>query len=136
MSKTFINPPELFDSQQYGFSQGVSGKSGRWVVLSGQVAWDANLHLPDDRTLCGQADASFANMARVMRAAGGTLADVVSIRLYIVADQMPHTDCLSELLLRYFPADGLPATTWIGVTCLTQPELLIEMEAFAVIADA
>ena len=38
MPKEIINPPELFDSLQYGFSQIVTSSGGKTVYLSGQVA--------------------------------------------------------------------------------------------------
>jgi enamine deaminase RidA (YjgF/YER057c/UK114 family) len=40
MPKEYINPPQLFPSLQYGFSQIVSAIGGKTVYISGQVAWD------------------------------------------------------------------------------------------------
>jgi hypothetical protein len=55
MSKTYINPPELFPSQQYGFSQVISTRGTTTVYMSGQVAWNARQtpgkRLPFLRTL-------------------------------------------------------------------------------------
>jgi len=42
MPKEQINPPELFPSLQYGFSQIVTTTGGKTIYLSGQVAWDEN----------------------------------------------------------------------------------------------
>ena len=133
--REYINPASLFDSQQYGFSQAVSGRSGRWVVLSGQVGWDASMHVPADNSLCGQARLAMDNIRLAMQAAGGDVGDVISLRLYIVADYMPESDCLSDVLLQCFAAGALPATTWVGVPCLSHPDMKIEIEAMAVISD-
>ncbi len=50
MPKTYLNPSELFPSQQYGFSHIVVLRGGATVYISGQVGWDAkesaSRHLP------------------------------------------------------------------------------------------
>ena len=40
MPKEHHNPPDLFPSRQYGFSQIVTAQGGKLVFMSGQVAWD------------------------------------------------------------------------------------------------
>ena len=46
MQKTAINPPSVFNSLQYGFSQALEVRGGRRLLLSGQVGVDA-----DERTV-------------------------------------------------------------------------------------
>jgi enamine deaminase RidA (YjgF/YER057c/UK114 family) len=73
------------------------------------------------------------NIRTALEAAGGTLADVVSVRIYVVnykpADAGPVGDAFRE----FFPGDGPPASTLIGVTSLAVEDFLIEIEAIAVI---
>jgi len=38
VSKTYLNPEDLFASQQYGFSQMVAAEGRKTIYLSGQVA--------------------------------------------------------------------------------------------------
>ncbi|MBK8429038.1 MAG: hypothetical protein IPL27_25165 [Lewinellaceae bacterium] len=45
MDKQCINPKELFPSVQYGFSQIVVSNPGKMIFISGQVAWDENMHI-------------------------------------------------------------------------------------------
>src|SRR5690606_14797392 len=40
MPRTAINPPDLFASEPYGFSQVVVAEGRRTVYCSGQVSWD------------------------------------------------------------------------------------------------
>jgi len=51
MNKKCINPQELFNSTQYGFSQIVVCDPGKIVFISGQVAWDENLNIVGENDL-------------------------------------------------------------------------------------
>jgi 2-iminobutanoate/2-iminopropanoate deaminase len=64
-----------------------------------------------------------------------TLADVVSLRIYLVGEHIHKGAPVSAALREFFPADNLPTSTWIGVTALANPYFLIEVEAVAVIEE-
>lgn len=135
MPKEVINPPELFPSLQYGFSQIVTTTGGKTVHLSGQVAWDANQQIVGPSDLGTQTRATLKNIETAVKIAGGSITDVVSMRIYIVAAVLDETHHISEVLRDYFPPEGAPATTWIGVQALANKEFLIEIEAIAVIEE-
>jgi 2-iminobutanoate/2-iminopropanoate deaminase len=128
-----LNPPELFDSLQYGFSQGLvlDAGRGRRVLLSGQVGVDAN-ERPAEGGIGPQTDAALANIATLMKAAGGSLADVIMLRLYIAERARDEQQPIAEALRRHFPTNP-PPSSWIIVKGLSEPEWLIEIEAEAVI---
>ena len=132
MAHTRINPPALFDSTRYGFSQVVVATGRRTVYCSGQVAWDADEDI-GRADMGAQARRALANVERAVAAAGGGLADVVSLRLYIVRQGEGDTRAIREALLAAFPADAQPATTWIAVAGLANPDFAIEIEAIAVL---
>ena len=131
--KEYINPPGLFPSLQYGFSQIVAARDGKTVYLSGQVAWDDKEQLVGPGDLRAQTRQTLENIRTAMQAAGGKLTDVVSMRIYIVEDVLHESRHVGEALREYFPADSAPATTWIGVRALANEEFLIEIEAIGVI---
>ena len=133
MPKEHLNPPTLFASLPYGFSQAVATTGGRMVYLSGQTAWDANQQIVGGADLGAQTRQALRNVQLGLAAAGGTLADVVSLRLYVVNPQPGDTGPVGEALREVFPADKPPASTWLGVVALARPEFLIEIEAIAVI---
>lgn len=133
MSKTYINPDDLFPSQQFGFSQIVTSGGGKLVFMSGQVAWDENQQIVGAGDLRAQTWQALRNVERGMQHAGGTLGDIVSMRIYIVADQLGDTSPVKDGLLAFFPADALPSTTWLGVPGLANEGFLIEIEPIAVI---
>lgn len=131
--KKHINPPELFPSLQYGFSQIVVAHGGRTIYLSGQVAWDAQQQIVGPGDLRAQTRQTLNNIETAMQAAGGKLTDVVSMRIYIVDAALVESHHMSEALRDYFPEESAPATTWIGVHALANEDFLVEIEAIGVI---
>jgi len=132
MSKKHLNPRQLFDSRQYGFSQIVTAPPGTLVFISGQVAWDESGQIVGPGDLGIQTRKALENVATAMESAGGTLADVVSMRIYIIAGVLDDSSAIREALLSFFPDDP-PATTWIAVPALANEDFLIEIEPIAVI---
>lgn len=132
MTKEAVNPGSVFRSLEHGFSQAVAASGTRTLYLSGQVAWDAERRLAGD-DLETQALQAFANVRAVVEAAGGTLADVVSLRIYIVDYHTQKAPAVSRALRHFFTGDLKPASTWIGVAALADPGFLIEVEATAVL---
>ncbi|HYL84336.1 MAG TPA: RidA family protein [Candidatus Angelobacter sp.] len=133
MPKEYFNPRELFPSQQYGFSQVIATDGKRTVYLSGQVAWNAQQEMEHPLDLGAQARRALENLETGVKAAGGTRADVVSMRIYVVGEHIHNTVPVREALLEFFPRDQLPTSTWIGVSALANKDFLIEIEAIAVL---
>ena len=132
MPKAFINPESVFRSLEYGFSQAVLATGPKTLYLSGQTAWDTDERIVGDRDLGAQARQAFMNIRRVVEAAGGTLDDVVSLRIYVVDYRPEHAAVVGSVLRECFPGPTKPASTWLGVSSLARPEFLIEVEAVAV----
>jgi enamine deaminase RidA (YjgF/YER057c/UK114 family) len=133
MPKTYINPENLFPSEQYGFSQGVVAQGRRTVYLSGQVAWNGQREIGDLRDMGTQTWRALENVETALQAAGGTRVDIVSLRIYIVGEHIHNALPVREALLRFFPENQRPASTWIGVSALASPDFLVEIEAVAVL---
>jgi 2-iminobutanoate/2-iminopropanoate deaminase len=133
MSKTYLNPQALFPSQRYGFSQGVATQGKTTVYVSGQVGWNAIQQITDPADLGVQTRQALENIEVAVAAAGGSRTDIVSLRLYIVGDQIHNAVSVREALLGFFPAENLPTSTWIGVSALASKDFLIEIEAVAVL---
>lgn len=136
MPKEHLNPPTLFSSLPVGFSQAVVTQGGKTVYLSGQTAWDANKQIVGGNDLGAQTRQALRNVQLGVAAAGGTLADVVSLRIYLVNPQPGDTGTVGEALREFFPTDKPPASTWLGVASLAVPEFLIEIEAIALLEGA
>lgn len=133
MERREINPETVFDSRRYGFSQAVAVQGGRHVFVSGQVGLGVD-EKPAGTDLTSQTDAALENLGLVLEAAGGTLADVVSLRIYVVAGAADDLAPIGRGLRRWFDPGRPPASTWLVVSGLAEPELLVEIEAHAVVS--
>jgi len=68
-----------------------------------------------------------------MEAAGGTLRDIVALRIYVVDYQAESGTAVGTAVREFFSKGNPSTSTWIGVSALADPEFLIEIEATAVL---
>ena len=133
MPKEYINPNNLFPSLPHGFSQVVVASGKRMVFISGQTAWDERKNIVGRDSVLEQARQAFLNLEKAMEAAGGSLKDVVALRIYVVDYQAESGTAVGTALRECFFSENPPTSTWIGVAALADPEFLIEIEATAVL---
>jgi enamine deaminase RidA (YjgF/YER057c/UK114 family) len=132
MPKEYVNPDSLFQSVPHGFSQVVIASGKKLVFISGQTAWDTQKNIVGGDSILEQARQAFRNLEKAMEASGGTLRDVVALRIYVVNYEAESGTAVGIALRKFF-AGNPPASTWIGVSALAVPEFLIEIEATAVL---
>jgi 2-iminobutanoate/2-iminopropanoate deaminase len=133
MNKKCINPKELFNSTQYGFSQIVVSDPGKIVFISGQVAWDENLNIIGGNDLKLQTQKAIDNLKAAIESAGGSLENIVMLRIYKVDYEKEDGPVINEILKKYFGTSTPPASTWVSVKGLANEEFMVEIEAQAVI---
>ena len=131
MPKQHVNPASLFPSVQHGFSQVVVASGGKTVFISGQTAWDMDKRIVG-RNFGEQAEQALRNVKAAVEAAGGSLADIVALRIYVVHHGQQNLEAVGRALRDTF-ATNPPTSTWIGVASLAVPDFLIEIEATAVL---
>lgn len=115
-----------------GYSHVVLG-TGRFVAVSGQCALDEDGAVVGAGDAAAQARQVFENLRRCLAAAGATFDDVVKLT-YFVTD-VAHLPAVREARDAVIPADRLPASSAVQVAALFRPELLLEIEAFAVLPE-
>ena len=133
MPKEHVNPKTLFPSLPHGFSQIVVASGRKTAFISGQTAWDAQKRIVGGVSLLEQARQALRNVQAATEAVGGSLGDIVTLRIYIVNYQPESAEGVGSALREFFPQGNLPASTWIGVSALAVPGFLIEIEATAVL---
>jgi enamine deaminase RidA (YjgF/YER057c/UK114 family) len=132
--KIHLNPDGVNKPKTY--SQVVQVRGGRWVVTSGIVADDAQGTIVGKGDLQAQTRQCFENLKIVLAAAGASFADVVKMNYYVVNYQPEQVALIREIRSAYLPAENPPASTLVGVQALFHPDVLIEMEAVAVVKKA
>jgi enamine deaminase RidA (YjgF/YER057c/UK114 family) len=132
MNRTHLEPNERQKSRAY--SPAVITEGGRIVWLAGQTAVQDS----DGRDIAGNFEAQtrrvFALLDETLRRAGGTLADLVTMTVFIKEPR--HGDRFVEIRRELFPDGKFPASALITVTNFARPGMEIEIQAVAVIAEA
>ena len=133
-SKEFLNPKTLIPPGGAGYSHIAKVNKGTTVYLSGQVSSDATGKLIGEGDFEAQVEQVFHNLKLAVEAAGGTMADIVKLNYYVVAELDPATvPKLRPIRDRYINLENPPASTFLVVTRLMRPGWLIEIEAVAAI---
>ena len=131
MAREFINPPDLAPPPSNIYNHVV--KVGTTVYISGQVSRDMNgrtSHVGDPEA---QIREVWANLEIAVKAAGGSLKDIVKTTTYVVGPE--NLGKIRAARLSLLPPDGRPTSTTLLVAGLADPDLLVEVEAIAVLGD-
>ncbi|MEW1640741.1 RidA family protein [Streptomyces sp. NPDC091219] len=107
--------------------------TGRFVAISGQLALDEDGVLVGEDDAAAQAGQVFENLRRCLAAAGAGFDDVVKLTYYVT--DMAHMPAIRAARAAHIPDDRLPAASAVRVAGLVRPEFLMEIEAFAVVAE-
>jgi 2-iminobutanoate/2-iminopropanoate deaminase len=106
---------------------------GDLLVISGQAALDGQGQIVGVEDFDKQARQAFENLDRVLRAGGSSLPNVVKVTIFLT--DMSNFDKVVDLRGKWFTAP-YPADTIVEVSALFAPEVMIEIEAIAVIDTA
>jgi enamine deaminase RidA (YjgF/YER057c/UK114 family) len=130
MAVELINPEGLYEPGTY--THVAIGRGSRIVYISGQVGFDAEGNLVGDGDHFAQAEQAFRNVAIAVEAAGGSVADIVKLTIFVVGHRPELVEPLRTARMAVF-GDHKPASTFLGVEKLIYPTLLIEVEAVTVL---
>jgi|SRR5579864_1753031 len=112
-----------------GYSR--AARSGEWVAVSGTTASDENSKVVGVGDPYTQAKYILAKIERALTEVGGSLNDVIRTRIYVVRTEdweavaRAHGEIFSTIR---------PANTLIVVKALVEPEMLVEIEADAILS--
>jgi 2-iminobutanoate/2-iminopropanoate deaminase len=106
---------------------------GALLFISGKVATDAAGRVVG-RTMKEQTRQVLENIRAVLEHEGGTMNDIVRVRVYVTQLDPRSLRDIHEVRAGYFKEGRYPASTLVGVTQLVREGALIEIDADAVIA--
>jgi len=125
----FLNPEGLFKPST--FSQIAVTKGDKVVYISGQTARDPTSKIVAVGDVKGQAEKVFANLRMAIESVGGSMDDIAKITTFVVNLQPDDRVWIGEMVKKHFPKP--PAHALVGISALAAPELLIEIEAIAIL---
>ncbi len=120
---------DLATADRLAYAYGV--RTDRLVWIAGQVARDGQGRLVGAGDAEAQAVQCFENVKAVVEAAGGTMADLVRVNMYVT--ERPFREAVNTVRARYFTPPRLPVGTLLIVAGLALPEYLVEVDAVAVL---
>ena len=135
MPVELINPEGLPKIDAYVQVSVATGS--RTVYVSGQVARTGEGEPVGAGDLAGQVEQAYVNVHTALSAAGASFDDVVKVTVYVVDWTMDKMGALMEGAGRVATRLGsfpIRPMTLIGVSALTEPDLMVEVEAVAVLA--
>ena len=129
-------PREYFKGtwqEDRSFSPAVATRGGRTVWLAGVGMWRDG----EGNSLAGdfeaQVHASFAGIGENLARAGGKLQDIVTMTVFTL-DVRYGEKIIPEIRRQYFP-DAFPAAALITVSGFARPDMMIEIQAIAVVGE-
>lgn len=132
MPITLLDAPGLPKPETHHHVSVATGS--RQVNVAGQVATDANGAMVGKGDLAAQIDQAFRNVALALKAGGATFADVARLRIYIAGWSPAMLPAFGDGLSRVADLGiGQPPTSLIGVSILFDPDILVEIEATAIL---
>ena len=123
------------------FVPAVAAQGGRtiWLAGCGPISiYHKHLHDPIEEAEClaggfrTQCDKTFANVKKVLEAAGGDLTNVVKLTIYVTNGFRDQNE-LNEITWEQFGRENMPLRTLVGISSLSHADMLIELDAVAVV---
>ncbi|WP_158604384.1 RidA family protein [Nocardioides mangrovicus] len=134
MSGELSHPDGLLKQSDY--APLAIGSGSRLLLLAGQTATSPEGDLEAD-DLSGQVYASLKYIVIGVRGGGGDVGDIARLTCYIPGWRLEMWDDVVEGVRRAQESGGLakpmPPITIVGVQALFRPEILVEIEAVAIV---
>ncbi len=107
-------------------------KVGDTIYTAGMAPCDADGNVVGPGDVAAQSRAVFANLRAVLAEGGATMDDVVKILVFLV--DVKDFPAFSAARAEAF-AGKVPASSVVGTPALAHPDLLVEVEAIAVVGS-
>ena len=129
MERTYLAPDGLAPPPE-PYAHAI--RCGDTLYIAGQVAFDEQNQIVGVGDPRLQAEQVWRNIELAVEAAGGTIANVVKITIFL--KDIRHAAAEISIRERLFKPGRFPVCTQVQVANLGLPELLMEVDAVAVLA--
>ena len=117
--------------RQRAYSPAVKVSGGTTIYLAGHTGYQDDLGETYPGNFDGQVRVAFERLRQTLEKAGGKLADIVTMTVFIT--DMANGTRFTQLRKDFFSDDRFPASALIGIKELARPEMMIEIQAIAVV---
>jgi 2-iminobutanoate/2-iminopropanoate deaminase len=128
---TLVNPEAVATPKGYSHVAVIDLGTSRMLILSGQVGLDKAGKLAGIGDVAAQIEQTFANIKAIVESQGGTMGDVVKLSYYLL--DVANIQTLRTIRDKYINVNHPPASTLVQVSKLFRDDVLVEIEATAVI---
>src|SRR5512139_3609153 len=125
----FVNPPAL--PRPFGYSHVAEVSGGKTIYLSGHIAMDKSGNLIGYGDLRAQTQQVFTNLKAALDAVGADFSAVVKLTYFLL--DISQIQIVREVRDQFVNVQQPPASSAVEVRRLFRDDLLIEIEAIAVI---
>ena len=126
VSKRYHAPSDARSTTQRAYSKAVITEGGKTIWLAGQTAQEPNAEFE------AQVREIFDRLADTIKACGGSgLHDMVTMTVFL--KDARYGDRFVQLRREIFDDRDFPASALITVTGFARPEILVEIQAVAVV---
>ena len=129
----FKNPVAVAEPNGYSHAAVNDLGTYRMVILSGQVPLDKNGKLVGGGRLTKTTEQVFLNIKNILADLGGTMDDLVKTGVFMT--DVSQVQTFREVRSRFITSVTPPANTLLHVSSLFTREVLIEIEATAIIPN-
>jgi enamine deaminase RidA (YjgF/YER057c/UK114 family) len=126
MERTYLEPAGIAPPPE-PYSHAI--RCGETLYIAGQVAFDEDNNVVGTGDARAQAERVWHNIRLACEAAGGTLADVVKITIFL--KDIRHAPAEISVREKLFDPGRYPVCTLVQVANLGLDELLMEVDAMA-----
>ena len=117
--------------RERAYSPAVKITGGTTIYLAGHTGYQDERGETYPDNFDGQVRVAFERMHKTLEAAGGKLDDIVTMTVFIT--NMANGTRFTQLRKEFFQEGRYPASALIGIKELARPEMLVEIQAVAVV---
>ena len=113
------------------YSPAVKITGGTTIYMAGHTGYQDEKGETYQGDFDGQVRVAFGRMRKTLEAAGAKLDDIVTMTVFIT--DMANGTRFTQLRKEFFQEGRYPASALIGIKELARPEMMIEIQAIAVV---
>ncbi|HEY1234236.1 MAG TPA: RidA family protein [Candidatus Binatia bacterium] len=117
--------------RERAYSPAVKTTGGTTIYMAGQTGYQDERGEVYPGDFDSQVRVAFERMRNTLQAAGGRLDNIVTMTVFVT--DMANGTRFTQLRKEFFQEDRYPASALIGIKELARPEMMIEIQAVAVV---